>query len=145
MARKRALPVNGVNMALEILLESKSLCKAAAGDVAFESMIVYLQVLSLANVNSVSLVWIWLAYLRSQRRENSFGQESQISCRCFPRDLLLDVPLRVALRMPFGTSGSSEQSTNWQKSIGGCVPVSRSTGGYEGPWEEGPSRLVELL
>lgn len=66
MARKRALPVNGANMAPEILLESKSLGKGTAGDVAFESMLVYLYVLALANVNSVSVVWIWLAYLRSQ-------------------------------------------------------------------------------
>lgn len=109
MARKRALPVNGVNMAPEILLESKSLRKATAGDVAFESMIVYLYVLTLANVNIVSSVWIWLAYLRSQRRENSFWQESQIICKCFPRDLLPDVRLRVALRMSSGTGGSGDQ------------------------------------
>lgn len=63
MARIRALPVNGVNMAPEILLESKSLRKATAGDVAFESMLVYLYVLALANVNSVSLVSIWVACL----------------------------------------------------------------------------------
>jgi hypothetical protein len=144
VTRKHALPVNGVNMAPEILLESKSLREATAGNIAFEGMFVYLRVLALPNVNSVSLVWIWLAYLRSQRRENSFGQESQTRCRCFRRDLLSDVRLRVAFRMSSGPGGSGEKWTNCPKSTEGCVPIFRWTVGYGGPWEEGPSKLVEL-
>lgn len=143
VTRKRALPVNGVNMAPEIFLESKSLCIVTAGDVAFESMFVYLYVLALSNVNNVSLVWICLAHLRSQRRENSFWQESQISCRCFPR-VFRDVRLRVALRMSSGTGGSGEKWTNCPKSTEGCVPIFCWTPGCKGLWEEGPSRLDEI-
>lgn len=111
MTRKRALPVNGVDMAPEIFLKSKSLRMATAGDVAFENMFVYLCVLALSSVNNVSLVWICLAYLRSQRRENSFWQESQISCRCFPR-VFRDVRWRIALRRSSGT-GQIVQSLYW--------------------------------
>lgn len=109
----------------EIPLESKSLCEATARNIAFERIFVYLRVLALQSINSVSLVWIWLAYLRSQRRENSFGQESQTSCRYFLRDLLPDVRLRADFRMSSGNGGSGEKWINCPKSIEGCVSIFR--------------------